>query len=160
MQGVTAWIGLHMQLTLHTDYALRLVLLLARSPTGAITVVEAASSLRVSEHHLAKVAQSLVHAGVLRSQRGRNGGLALAVDLDTLRLGDLVAKLEPNMDLVRCFAPDGDCTLLPGCRLKGALYEARQAFVDRLNEHSLGELVAPDGEARHPTFTKSAVAEG
>lgn len=149
-----------MQLTLHTDYALRLVLLLARSPTGAITVVEAAGSLRVSEHHLAKVAQSLVHAGVLRSQRGRNGGLMLAVDLHTLRLGDLVVRLEPNMDLVRCMAPDGACTLLPGCQLKGALYEARQAFVDRLNTHTVGDLVGPADETLHPPFTEDAAAEG
>ncbi len=149
-----------MQLTLHTDYALRLLLLLARSPTGAITVVEAAGNLRVSEHHLAKVAQSLVHAGVVRSQRGRNGGLTLGVDLGTLRLGDLVAKLEPNMDLVRCFAPDGDCTLLPGCRLKSALYEARQAFVDRLNAHTVGELAGPIEGPRHPPFTEDTEAEG
>ena len=134
-----------MQLTLHTDYALRLLIFVSRAPGGQVTVPAAAAALEVSEHHLAKVAQRLVKEGALRSARGRNGGLSLGEGLDELRLGALVRRLEPPGGLVACFDPDGRCTLDGECGLQGVLAEARTAFYATLDRRSVADILGPPG---------------
>ena len=62
--------------------------LLADSDEGPVTTHEMATLLDVSEAHLAKVMQRLVHAGLVRSERGPRGGFTLA------RAGSQISLLE------------------------------------------------------------------
>ena len=66
-----------MRLTLHTDYALRLMMLLAMEPDHRHTIEEVARRYGISRNHLMKVAQTLVQAGFIGGLRGRGGGLRL-----------------------------------------------------------------------------------
>jgi Rrf2 family nitric oxide-sensitive transcriptional repressor len=48
------------------------------------------------------------------------------------------------MALVPCFAPDdASCTIFPSCALRGALAEARDAFLAVLDKRTLADLVRP-----------------
>ena len=76
-----------MRLTLHTDYALRLLMLLALEPDGVHTIEEAARRYRISRNHLMKVAQTLTQAGFVDAQRGRGGGLRMACEPAAINLG-------------------------------------------------------------------------
>ncbi len=130
-----------MQLTRRTDYALRLLSLLAVDDEAPVAVADAAERLDVSASHLAKVAQSLVQAGWIDSIRGRNGGLLLAEGARDVRLSTVVEHLEP-LGLAECFDPElGACVLVSACRLKGVLLEAREAFVGVLGKYTLRDLV-------------------
>ena len=60
-----------MRLTLHTDYALRLMMLLAMEPDHRHTIEEVARRYGISRNHLMKVAQTLVQAGFIGALRGR-----------------------------------------------------------------------------------------
>ncbi len=66
-----------MHLTRRTDYGLRLLMLLAVDDEAPLGLNDAATRLDVSANHLAKVAQALVHAEMIRSIRGRTGGFML-----------------------------------------------------------------------------------
>ncbi|MCH9681614.1 MAG: Rrf2 family transcriptional regulator [Deltaproteobacteria bacterium] len=130
-----------MQLTRRTDYALRLLSLLAVDDDAPVSVTEAADRLEISSGHLAKVAHSLVQAGWVQSVRGRSGGLLLAEGAGDVRLSTVFEHLEPQA-LVECFDPEGGgCVLTPACRLKGVLFEARAAFIDVLKDYTLRDLV-------------------
>jgi Rrf2 family nitric oxide-sensitive transcriptional repressor len=59
-----------MQLTQHTDFGLRLLIVLARREGEAVSVPAFAAEQGLSPHHVAKVAQALVHEGFARSLRG------------------------------------------------------------------------------------------
>jgi Rrf2 family nitric oxide-sensitive transcriptional repressor len=130
-----------MQLTAHTDFALRLLIYLAIHPQDKpATVKDAAERYGISINHLAKVAQKLVQEGVVESQRGRGGGLKLALPPEEINIGQLVRKTE-NMELLECFASDCSCPILSVCSLYGVLRKAEKAFLDVLDQYSLADIV-------------------
>src|SRR5947209_9217429 len=63
------------QLTYHTDFALRVLIYLADRPGEKATTREMAGFYGISLHHLTKVAKSLTRAGWLTATRGAGGGL-------------------------------------------------------------------------------------
>lgn len=130
-----------MQLTRHTDYALRLLIYVARSPDTAVTVPSVAQVYDISAHHLAKVAQKLIQFRYLRGLRGRGGGVQLARSPRDINVGTLVRETEQTLALVECFESSSRCVIGPVCRLKRALYEAQQAFFEVLDQYTLDDLL-------------------
>ena len=131
-----------MRLTLHTDYALRLLMLLAMEPDDLHTVEEVARRYDISRNHLTKVTQTLVQAGFVESQRGRGGGLRLARLAEAINLGAVVRATEDGFALVECFdAEHNTCVIAPACGLRGPLDEALRAFLAVLDRYSLAELI-------------------
>lgn len=63
-----------MQLGKFTDFGLRVMLHLAVVYPQKLSVQKIAKTFDLSDHHLAKVCSTLVKAGLIRSERGRNGG--------------------------------------------------------------------------------------
>ena len=122
-----------MQLTQHTDFGLRLLIVLARSKSGSIALPAFAAEQGLSYNHVAKVAQGLIRAGFITSQRGRNGGVTLARAPAELSVGEVVRALEPGMRLADC----GRCALRFDCATSGVLDEALAAFVAVLDRTTL-----------------------
>jgi Rrf2 family nitric oxide-sensitive transcriptional repressor len=91
-----------MRLTVHTDFALRMLMTLAVIDDRVVTIDELAKRHRVSKNHLMKVAQTLVRLGLVQGVRGRAGGLRLARDPREVRIGAVVRLLEDDMRLVEC----------------------------------------------------------
>jgi Rrf2 family nitric oxide-sensitive transcriptional repressor len=136
-----------MRLTTLTDFSLRLLIQLALRPTGRATIAEVAQAYAISENHLMKVAHQLGQAGLVRTLRGRGGGLELAKPAQEITAGEVVRQMEPDMALVPCFA-GASCAILPACRLKQALHSAREAFLAVLDSTTLADLAQPEGELR------------
>ena len=138
-----------MQLTLHSEYALRVLLYLgARQPAPSSTR-EISTAYRISKHHLVRVVQTLAEHDYLAVTPGRGGGIALAKDPASIRLGDVVRAAEPNMRLAECFDRSSNgCVLTPVCSLKPVLNEALLAFLAALNRYTLKDLLARGARQR------------
>jgi Rrf2 family nitric oxide-sensitive transcriptional repressor len=137
-----------MHLTLHTDYALRVLMYLALRPGRRCTIEEIAGAYGISRNHLMKVALTLTREGFVDSLRGRSGGLTLALAPEKINLGAVVRKTEDSFDLVECFdAASNTCLIAPACLLKKPLAEAARAFLAVLDGYTLADLTAP-GAAR------------
>lgn len=131
-----------MQLTIFTDYGFRSLMYLAANPQRLCSVKEIAEHYGISRNHLVKVVHKLAQLGYIESSKGRHGGIALAHPPEQLKLGDLVLRLEPNMDLVECFnRQTNTCRITNMCQLKHYLADARQAFISTLNQHTLADAV-------------------
>jgi len=135
--------GRLLRLTVHTDYALRVLMTLAVLEDGRLaTIEELADRHRISRNHLMKVAQTLVGLGLVKSVRGRRGGLALAVSPQDIRMGSVVRMLESDMELVACLGNESaTCALTGLCRLTGAFRGAIDAFFAELDRLTLADLV-------------------
>ena len=130
-----------MRLTNFSDYALRLMMYAAARKDQLITIEETAALYGLSRAHLMKVANQLTRAGFLKAIRGRNGGLSLAKEPETIRLGDVVRSTEPDFALVECFESGNQCLITPRCKLRGVLGEAMGAFMRTLDRYTLADLL-------------------
>ncbi len=132
-----------MRLTLHTDFSLRLLMLLALEPDELHTIEEVARRYRISRNHLMKVTQTLVQEGFVESLRGRGGGLKLAEPAARINLGAVIRKTEDSISLVECFDRErNNCVVSSACGLRGPLEEALAAFFNVLDRYSLADLIA------------------
>lgn len=137
-----------MRLTLHTDYALRVLMSLAIADNSRQTIAALAGRHEISHNHLMKVARTLTQAGFVDGVRGRHGGIRLARAPDTIGLGDVVRTCEDSFPLVECFdAERNRCLLTPVCGLRGPLEEALAAFLAVLDRYSLADLIARPGQS-------------
>lgn len=138
-----------MRLTVYSDYSLRLLMYLAVRPEQLSTIPEVARAYNISVNHLMKVVHQLGQAGYVETVRGRGGGMRLGRPATEIVLGEVLRHTEPDMDIVPCFQPDNeDCPLRRACALKIALQRARQAFLDVVDEYSIGDLVTASAPMR------------
>lgn len=133
-----------MQLTLFTDYALRMLMYLGLSGDDRlIPIQEVSEGCDVSHHYMLKVANELTHLGWVKSTRGRGGGVRLAIKPSDLTVGDLVRHTEPDRGVLDCVSSeDADCPLVPSCQLREVLGEAEEEFYRVLDQYTLADIIA------------------
>ena len=132
-----------MQLTLHADYAFRVLLYLGSQPEGRVVSTEEISAgYGISRNHLVRVVQTLNDRGYVNVSPGRSGGVSLARDPESIRLGDVMRAAETNLRVVECFDPKTNtCPIIRGCQLKPVLAEALNAFMSVLDRYTLADLL-------------------
>ncbi len=132
-----------MQLSLHADYALRVLLYLGAHPGRVVSTREISDAYGISRNHLVRVVQTLGEHGYADVVTGRFGGVSLAREPQMIRLGDLVRDAEPNLQLVECFNRETNtCPIVRACELKPVLHEAMDSFFATLNRYTLQDLLA------------------
>jgi Rrf2 family nitric oxide-sensitive transcriptional repressor len=130
-----------MQLTLFSDYSLRVLLYLSSHHERRVPLPEISAAYGISQHHLVKVVQRLVEERLIESVRGRGGGLRLAREPRDINIAAVVRLTEPNLTLVECFdARANTCPIDAACGLKTALVRAQDAFFAELERYSLADF--------------------
>jgi Rrf2 family transcriptional regulator, nitric oxide-sensitive transcriptional repressor len=144
------------QLSLHSDYALRVLLYLGTHPGETISTRQISDAYGISKNHLVRVVQTLGEHGYVELLPGRSGGIRLLRDPSQIRLGDVVRHAEPNLRLVECFdRATNTCPIIDTCGLKSYLHQALQAFIADLNQHTLAELLTPSRRNKlHSVFVQ------
>ncbi len=131
-----------MRLTGFTDYALRLMMMVASAGEQLVTIDQAAKRHHISKAHLMKVANELTSCGLLTAVRGRFGGLKLAKPATQILLADIVRRTEPNFAYFECFQSGSECILVGNCKLPRVLKEADAGFFAVLEKHTLADVMA------------------
>ncbi|HUW80950.1 MAG TPA: Rrf2 family transcriptional regulator [Acidocella sp.] len=129
-----------MRLTHYTDYALRTLIYLRLNEPRQATIAEISRAYGISENHLNKVVHHLGRLGLVKTSRGRGGGLRLAQPPEKIIVGHVVRRTEDDLALVECFA-NGSCAITRTCRLRGVLGEALAAFLAVLDRYTLEDLI-------------------
>lgn len=136
-----------MQLTLYTDYSLRVLIFLGLKKDGLSTISEIAESYDISRNHLVKVVHNLAGHGYIQTTRGKGGGLRLAHRPESINIGDVVRHTEVNFTIVECFDMQNcRCPITPICGLKGVLRDATRAFMEVLDRYTLADVLENEGE--------------
>jgi Rrf2 family nitric oxide-sensitive transcriptional repressor len=124
------------------EYALRAVVHLAYEAPAARTVEQIATATKVSSQtYLAKVIQLLVRGGVLRSQRGVGGGVALVKAPAELTILEVVNAVDPIQRIPVCplgLAAHGVHLCPLHKRMDGAMALVEDAF----RKTTLAEILA------------------
>lgn len=137
-----------MRLTLHTDLALRVLIYLALIEPKRATIQRIAEAYGISRNHLMKVVHQLATLGYVRSIRGAGGGIELARQPDSIRIGHLIGQVETDFNVVECFRPDNRCVISPACRLPALLDQALNRFHAELDRYTLADLAPAQEQPR------------
>jgi Rrf2 family nitric oxide-sensitive transcriptional repressor len=140
-------------LTLHSDYSLRILLYLAEHRDRQVSTREISDAYGISRNHLVRVVQTLDSHGFVKASAGRTGGVMLARDPAKINVGAVVRKTEPNFRIVECFdVEQNTCRILPVCSLRGVLQGALEGFFKVLDDYTLADLVQMKGSQRISDF--------
>ncbi|MEO6446143.1 MAG: Rrf2 family transcriptional regulator [Gemmatimonadaceae bacterium] len=131
-----------MHLTRFTDYALRAMGYLALEPEKRSTVGTVAKRMGMSEDHLLKVVQRLSQAGLVKTIRGRKGGVRLARRPDEIFIGEVVRKTEDNLRIVPCFDDaNKSCPITAACGISPMMEQALGAFLSTLDRYTIADMI-------------------
>lgn len=130
-----------MHITRYTDYSLRVLVYLAACGDRLVTIQDVADAYGISKNHLMKVVHQLNLKGYIETVRGKNGGMRLRRQPDSINIGDLVRDTEPDFNLVECFSANNQCCITPVCGLQSMLQDALQAFLATLDAYTLADVV-------------------
>jgi len=129
-----------MNLNYFTDYSLRVLIYLAIKGERA-TTQEIAKAFKISPNHLVKVAHRLSGLRLIRSTKGRFGGIELGLSPEKINIGAVVELIEP-MVLVECFSKEENtCPIAGVCDLEVILHRAQQSFLNELKRITLADLM-------------------
>ena len=132
-----------MQLTTHTDYALRVLIYLTLHQDQLVTINELAEFFDISRNHLVKVVHNLGVKGFIKTLRGKGGGICLARPPEAINIGAVVREIEGHFYMTECFNPhkQGHCAIQPICGLTSLLGTALRQFMEVLDNAVLSDLV-------------------
>jgi len=141
-----------MRLTVMTDYAMRLLMYVARQPDRLCTIPEVAEAHGISEAHLRKITHRLGQLGVLHTVRGVGGGIRLGQPAERINIGAVIREMESDWSLVDCHvSADNRCVLSGRCALAGVLDGALASFLHHLDQYTLADVASPTA-ARPPVL--------
>lgn len=143
-----------------TEYALRIIAhLAAHYGEAGVTTRDIAAVTKVPESYLSKVLQELARAGLIKSQRGPNGGSVLARDPADVNLYDVVQAVSPIRRITTC--PLGlKSHGVNLCPLHKRLDNALALVEDAFRSSTLADLLAEPTTSTPlcESFTPTAVA--
>lgn len=97
-----------------------------------------------SKNHIAKVMQTMVKAGYLRSIRGPSGGFIMKVDPGKITLLNVFEVIEGKIDIPDC--PFGkDICPFEQCLMNGIFHRLTKEMVDYFNKSTLKDMVKKSG---------------
>jgi Rrf2 family protein len=123
------------------EYALRAVLSLSRTPDGAQTARQIATTMKVPPSYLAKVLQSLAKARLVRSTRGLHGGFRLVKRPEEINLLEVVNAVQPFQRIHTC-PLDVKAHSTQLCPLHNRLDRALSMVEEAFRSTTVAELLA------------------
>jgi Rrf2 family protein len=134
-----------MRITMKSDYGLRAMIdLAAHYGQGPVPSALIAERQLVPEHFLDQLLISLRRAGLLKSQRGPQGGHMLARPPQQISMSDVIHALDGSTAPMECLPNPTVCQLAPGCAIRDVWQE-----VERFAEQLLASTTLDQLAARH-----------
>jgi Rrf2 family iron-sulfur cluster assembly transcriptional regulator len=134
---------LGLQLTRGGEYAIRAMTYLARHPVGHVSSLhDVGQAQDIPESFLAKIFQSLVHAGLATSQRGAHGGFSLARTAGEISVRQVIEAVDGPIALNGCVLWPEECRRSSGCTMHAAWEVAQERLMTVLEDVTLEKLSA------------------
>lgn len=132
-----------MNITQETDYAVRAVLILAQegdeAKLDAKTIAEKGG---IPLRFLLKLLRKLIHAELVKSYRGVNGGYSLVKKSKDINLKNIIEAVEGPIAINKCLTKDGECNAnrISFCTIHKELERLQNIICDELEKVTLEEL--------------------
>ena len=133
-----------MQLTITTDYAIRIVCYLA-AQRQMISTSELSQELSVPSSYIPKITKKLKQAGIIKACEGINGGYQIAKQPENISLRDVISCTESTMAISRCLEKEEGCSrnYIYCCKVHQILLELQNIYNNRLESVKISDIIRP-----------------
>ncbi|MEQ9264938.1 MAG: Rrf2 family transcriptional regulator [Balneolaceae bacterium] len=97
------------------QYAISAIIAISKHPNDVISASELSRSLDCPAAYLSQILSKLKAPGILKSQRGLNGGVYLAKPLDQISVYDVLAAIDGEAFFSTCFMGIEGCGHIEPC---------------------------------------------
>ncbi len=132
-----------MKISTKGRYALRMLLDLAQHRAdGYIALKDVAERQSISKKYLEQIVPLLNKADLLKTNRGYQGGYALAKDPDKYTVGEILRVTEGSLSPVSCLQyPENDCPRAAECVTLPVWKGLYKAITDYLDGVTLQDII-------------------
>ena len=123
-----------------TDYGTMVLAQLAASDPGWTTAGQVADATHLGQPTVSKLLKALVHAGLVVSTRGVQGGYALARPPASISAAEILDAREGPVAISECSSSSGGCDLESYCRVGTAWQRINHSIRKALESVSLADL--------------------
>jgi Rrf2 family transcriptional regulator, iron-sulfur cluster assembly transcription factor len=126
-----------------TDYAVRVVLALAKQGEGIrLSTAAIQRDMQIPAGLMPRIVAHLARTGLLRTFTGRDGGLSLSRPAGEITLRDVVEAFEGPILLSRClqFTGDGDCPFQMTCPVRTKWGRVQAAMLREMASITFADL--------------------
>lgn len=136
-----------MHIPIRVDYGVRALVDLAEyGGDGAVRSADVARRKAIPEPYLVQLLHTLRKGGLVRSQRGPQGGHSLAIDPADIRLSMVMECLEGAEAVVRCLEDAASCIHVSCCAQRDVWRAVQEAIYGILDSTSIADLVRRTAE--------------
>ena len=127
-----------------TDYAVRVVLALAKHDEGSrLSSAEIQREMLIPKSFMTRIVAQLAHHGLINTFPGRDGGLTLPRPASKITLKDVVEAFEGPILLSECMQAKGedDCPFLSNCPVRSKWGRVQVAMMREMASITMEDLV-------------------
>jgi Rrf2 family protein len=132
-----------MLVSLQADYALRVLVDVAMHQARGTAVVtrEIADRQHVPRVFLTKIVAQLASHGMLRTQRGKGGGVMLGRAPEAINLLEVIETFEGSLQFNQCAHDPKFCVMSNGCIIRGFWRTAEKHLKEFFRSRTLSDLL-------------------
>lgn len=143
-----------------TDYGTLVLAQLSAREGGLSSAHQVATDTRLAQPTVSKLLKALVRAGLVVSERGVQGGYALARPPQEISAAEIIDALEGPVAITACSSGHGLCDLEPVCRVGTAWQRINVSIRQALTEVSLADLQYRPQPLPEPNLREALSASG
>ena len=126
-----------------TDYGIVLMSYLAANSNVHHSAHTLAEAVRVPLPTVRKVLKALLNGGLLKSERGFQGGYSLSRSADAISVAEIITAIEGPIALTECVSDESHCDQEMHCSVQTNWSRINNAVFHALDEVKLSNMLAP-----------------
>ncbi len=132
-----------MKISRKADYALRAVIYLSQQPLSEIHMIGSISDATgVSRDFMAKILKDLSVRGIVKAQKGANGGYKLSLLPEEISFKDVIEAIEGPIEINECVPDASLCTRVGTCEMYYIWNKAYKAVAEVLEETKMSDIMS------------------
>lgn len=136
-----------MQITRQSEYAIKIMLELAKNPSGTVLSSRLIADRQgIPGDFLKKTVHLLSLQGLVVTQRGVQGGVRLGKRADQVTVADIISAVEGPLALNVCLEAGYECPSKSTCPVRRVLARSQAALVKELSSETLLDLILSGAE--------------
>jgi FeS assembly SUF system regulator len=133
-----------------TDYAIVLMSYLATKNELKHSAHSLSDAVQVPQPTVKKVLKALSQSGLLKSERGAQGGYSLARAATDISVAEIITALEGPIALTECVSDDHHCDQESHCEIQTNWARINNAVFTALDEVKLADMLTPNNTGVSP----------